>query len=278
MLVNEKFINIGFDDCIKTEELIFSQLKSKASDLSDEFELFTFSLAVLINKFGVDGANSFISRCESQKRRIFVCQHIWAEKLIFSDSDLVFTPHSMIGDRFISIPHQAVNFDTSLRNNKRTYQFSFTGNLGAHQSRKRLSELFPENVTDSGVGWGLDIHTPYEAKRRYINLLAESFFSLCPRGTGISSVRLFESLAMGSIPVIIADNYSAPLENFIDWSQFSIRVEESSVDKIPEILSEISKDAERLETMRTSAIETYEAYFSNQNLAKTIEITLSQHV
>jgi glycosyltransferase involved in cell wall biosynthesis len=83
---------------------------------------------------------------------------------------------------------------------------------------------------------------------------------------------------MGSIPVIIADNYSAPLENFIDWSQFSIRVKESSIDKIPEILSEISKDTERLETMRTSAIEVYEAYFSNQNLAKTVEISLSQHV
>jgi len=45
---------------------------------------------------------------------------------------------------------------------------------------------------------------------RYNSILSDSVFSLCPVGAGYNSLRLWESLAVGSIPVILADNLELP--------------------------------------------------------------------
>ncbi|WCJ59684.1 exostosin family protein [Fontisphaera persica] len=41
----------------------------------------------------------------------------------------------------------------------------------------------------------------------YLEIMGKSLFSLCPRGVGLSSIRLFESMEMGVAPVIIADDW-----------------------------------------------------------------------
>jgi len=278
MRINPDFATFNFDKCIKTEELIFFQLKSRQAFISDEFELFPYSLAVLLNERGIDATNEFISKCQSTKRRVFVCQHIWVDHLRFQESDFIFTPHSSNGGFTIPIPHQSVNFDLSLRKTAKKIDFSFVGNLGAHQVRKNLAALYPENVKDSGVGWGLDLSTPRQAKLDYVNLLATSHFSLCPRGTGISSVRLFESLAMGSIPIIIADNYSPPLGDLLNWEEFSVSIPEDSISEIPNLVSQLLKDKSRLKRMGERGMDVYDSYFSNENLYKTVEINLSHNV
>jgi hypothetical protein len=70
-------------------------------------------------------------------------------------------------------------------------------------------------------------------RRRYAEVMAASKFSLCPRGCGISSYRLFESMSLGVCPVIISDNWR-PVEE-IDWS-FAIFIPEKSVSKVDQIL------------------------------------------
>lgn len=278
MIINQIHQKTDFDECIKTEELIFSQLEHRAEFISDEFELFPYPLAVFINRNGIQWTNNFISNCHSDKRRVFVCQHIWAEHLHFKDSDVVFTPHATKPGRFNSIPHQSVNFDIGQRNAEKKIDFSFVGNLGAHPVRKELARIFPDRVKDSGVGWALDKQTPSWAKENYISLLAKSHFSLCPRGTGISSVRLFESLAMGSIPIIIADGYSLPLEGTLNWDSFSIVVPEDSVSSVEEIIKPILEDSIKLQSMKTSAMTIYDNLFENSRLHKSVEIILSSHV
>jgi hypothetical protein len=48
------------------------------------------------------------------------------------------------------------------------------------------------------------------ATRRYNEILSESRFSLCPEGAGPNTLRLWESLAVGAIPVVISDEWQAP--------------------------------------------------------------------
>jgi glycosyltransferase involved in cell wall biosynthesis len=278
MVINGDFSTGNFDKCIKTEQLIFFQLEVRKAFISDEFELFPYSLAVLLNERGSYHTNDFIDRCKSQRRRIFVCQHIWVDQLRFQESDLIFSPHSTRGGFHISIPHQSVNYDLSLRSTVKEIDFSFVGNLGAHQVRKNLALSFPDKVKDSGVGWGLDLSTPLQAKSNYVRLLSSSHFSLCPRGTGISSVRLFESLAMGSIPIIVADNYLPPLAEFLNWDDFSISVPEDSIQEIPNLVGNLLKDKKKLKKMRQTGMSVYDTYFSNENLYKTVEINLAHNV
>jgi hypothetical protein len=81
-------------------------------------------------------------------------------------------------------------------------------------------------------------------KRRYVEETLASKFSLCPRGSGSSSFRIFESLEMGRAPVIVSDAWVEP--EGIDWKQCSLRIREDQVDRIPAILREREADAPAL--------------------------------
>ena len=48
-------------------------------------------------------------------------------------------------------------------------------------------------------------------EKHYRNVLSQSRFSLCPMGIGPNSIRLWESLSYGAIPIVISDNLWLPL-------------------------------------------------------------------
>ena len=51
----------------------------------------------------------------------------------------------------------------------------------------------------------------FEMRReRFRSVMGRSRFVLCPRGKGTSSIRLYEALAYGCVPVIISDDWVAP--------------------------------------------------------------------
>ncbi|WZO98614.1 exostosin family protein [Isosphaeraceae bacterium EP7] len=80
-----------------------------------------------------------------------------------------------------------------------------------------------------------------EMKRYYVEMTLASKFSLCPRGTGSSSFRVFESLEMGRAPIIVSDAWVEP--DGIDWGRCSLRIREDQIDRIPAILREREADA-----------------------------------
>jgi hypothetical protein len=91
---------------------------------------------------------------------------------------------------------------------------------------------------------------------QFVNLLQNTKFSLCPRGVGTNSWRLYESMAMGRAPVILSDHWVAPKE--IAWEDFSIRIAERDYKIIPEILEEHEHRAQEL---GLKARQTWEHHF-----------------
>ena len=260
-----KFNNIQFCPYIPTEETIFRKMEKDSNLASDDYELICLPLAHLINTIGVAQTNAILNSVRSDRIRVFVCQHIYVDQLSFDKNDIVFTPHSSVNDKFITIPHYAVSVDSSKILDVKDIKFSFLGSITTHWTRKKLVDSF-ENCYDTGKHWGLETNDA-DFKKRYIKLLGTSEFSLCPRGTGISSIRIFESMAMSSFPVIISDGYDPPLSKIIDWNKISVKVKESNIQHIPDILSEKKLDREYL-------YEVYNKYLSNENLHKTILETL----
>ncbi len=61
----------------------------------------------------------------------------------------------------------------------------------------------------------------------YWQLLSEAQFSLCPRGDNCRSVRFYESLAAGCIPVVLANGAELPLQNLLPWDDVLVRVPEA---------------------------------------------------
>lgn len=126
--------------------------------------------------------------------------------------------------------------------NKAKYLFSFMGSAKNHPVRKQICALKSSRsyLRDSSVdARQQDDGINGENKDRgilYCGAMTDSKFILCPRGIGVSSWRLFETMRAGRVPVIISDDWIAP--NGPRWNKFSIRIKENEVQTIPAVLEE----------------------------------------
>lgn len=80
----------------------------------------------------------------------------------------------------------------------------------------------------------------------YIEEMASATFCLAPLGYSLWNFRFYEAIVMGCIPVIIADNIELPYEDMIDYRQFTVKILESQVTQMKDILLSIPKDKIRM--------------------------------
>jgi hypothetical protein len=95
----------------------------------------------------------------------------------------------------------------------------------------------------------------------YNQILSNSQFSLCPLGAGLNSIRLWESLAVGSIPVVLADGYELPLIHNADgqkinWNESLIHFPEKDIGNLDWHLRKM--DATQKKAMSIAAKKAYE--------------------
>ncbi|MBO6688684.1 MAG: exostosin family protein [Henriciella sp.] len=63
-------------------------------------------------------------------------------------------------------------------------------------------------------------------KQEYLQAIRSSWFTLCPTGSGPNSIRLFECLALGSIPIILTKDLRLPGDQSL-WQRAAIIEEDS---------------------------------------------------
>lgn len=63
-------------------------------------------------------------------------------------------------------------------------------------------------------------------------------YTMCVRGGGNFSVRLYETLAMGRIPLFVNTDCILPLADSVDWKKHVVWVDISDVDRIGDILAD----------------------------------------
>ena len=80
-----------------------------------------------------------------------------------------------------------------------------------------------------------------ESDSDYVHALVRSKFVLCPRGIGPSSWRLFETMRVGRVPVVISDDWVPPPG--IEWDSFVVRVAEADIRQIPSILASLESES-----------------------------------
>lgn len=138
----------------------------------------------------------------------------------------------------------------------RQYLYSFIGKASTHPVRSRILSL----QDDEAFLLNTDPFWPYgdlpAAKRemleaQYRTVGQESTFILCPRGIGTSSMRLFETLRMGRVPVIIADDWVPPVGP--DWDACSVRIAEADVPHLPNLLRDRRAEAPEMATAARQA-------------------------
>jgi len=248
--------------------------------------------------------------------RATVCQHIYAEDMLpwfqaLKITDLYWshattTALDFDGIRIHPFPlYPVCSYDYQITENQfsnRRYLYSFVGaynpELYLTPVREWLFDL-PERqdaLIISRKEWHFEqlVYTEQISRRKlddlfvvqnekeaqeYRMVLEESKFSLCPSGSGPNSIRLWESLGFGCIPVIMSDTLRLPGDGSL-WEQAVVKIPESkqSIDSLPEILSALAKDEKRLEVMRAAGRVLWDKYGVNGPVTILNDLNRAQYV
>ncbi len=141
--------------------------------------------------------------------------------------------------------------------------FSFVGSSCTHPIREQIMQLRQRRgvLLDSSVKgdpkywWEKANKNDFVASFRDITVRSQ--FVLCPRGVSASSIRLFEAMEAGAIPIIISDDLELPRGP--RWEEFSFRVREQDVAGIPRRCEQWESQAAE---MGAAARRAWEEYFS----------------
>ncbi len=203
-------------------------------------------------------------------------------------------------------PLYAVNIEDASRNKvfyefnqnqliekDRKYLYSFQGAYDKRwymtDIRQQLFDMIhPKNTYVKNIGeWHFDKlvynkkqnekgqlnidETHTKNKESYNDLLLGSRFCLCPSGSGPNSIRFWEALAVGSIPILLSDTLDLPQYNINGgWESAIINsIKEQDIQNIPTVLNNISTTQEK--KMRTNCIKAYNHFKNNfigENLIK----------
>lgn len=247
---------------IKTEEFAYRLLKKNPIGANVNYLAVPWS--VLLNHGGKR------PRYHNLDNGFTVCQHIRYVEIVpllkRIGIDTLFTPHvhkKFSGIRILPFPHISVNCGDPL---KKDIFYSFIG-APTHKTRNVLFNLKSKKknvLIKKRSSWHFE-KVSEKYTKEYINILQRSRYSLCPRGTGASTIRFWESLRSGSIPVLISDAMKLP-ENF-NWDNCIVRIKEKDTSNVENILLDINKDDE--DEMRSKCLEAFEM-FSNKNFVSYI--------
>lgn len=213
-----------------------------------------------------------------------VCQHIYWDKCsnIWSDLGLtdLWLSHMELGQEY-NLPFRvhpwslyAVNvldikrkagIAINIHPSHKQYLASFIGTNASHyltDARKKLNYLkdHPLFHIENTENWHFnDVVYKHQVNQlplsecyqigdsvySYNVILSNSKFVLCPSGAGPNTLRFWESLAVGSIPVLLGRNPVLPEGGSlarINWDDIVIKIHDKDINHIPDILSKFTID------------------------------------
>lgn len=112
------------------------------------------------------------------------------------------------------------NLEETIRKNNKQYDFVFMGAINSGE-RVALRNFLEKTKLKKALFLDTTKHDKIDMAK-YVELISRAKFGFCPRGVGHSSFRLYESLAVGTVPIVTGSK-EYPYENDFDWDSFSVR-------------------------------------------------------
>ncbi|OVA17983.1 Exostosin-like [Macleaya cordata] len=151
---------------------------------------------------------------------------------------------------------------------KRDIMVFFRGKMEVHP--KNISGRFYSKKVRTHIWQKFNRNRKFYLKRHrfdgYQSEIVRSVFCLCPLGWAPWSPRLVESIALGCVPVIIADGIRLPFSGAVRWPEISLTVAEKDVGDLAKILQHVADT--NLSTIQRNLWdpEVREALLFNNNL------------
>jgi len=169
----------------------------------------------------------------------------------------LFDPSLHVAMPFLTQPNEEVLSHAGTPRAPAHYLATWRGNPKSNRRvRARLLDMFANSSNvkvESTTSW---LDHGAEEKLHYVQLLRAARFSLCPGGWAAASFRIFESMALGVAPVIIADQFVEPRGP--DWSSFSLRIKEADLASLEAVLAQ---HEDRYQEMGVLAYQAWKRYF-----------------
>jgi hypothetical protein len=153
-----------------------------------------------------------------------------------------------------------------------TYLWGFSGSVTSPLRARLFSRLAPSARDGTGLlrQTASLFHAMADpasdpAKQAFAEDIRRCQFVICPRGNGVSSVRIFEVLEAGRVPVILSDALVPPA--CVDWDACALRVPESDLPRLPVI---IAAHREEYSRRAEAARREWERCFSPSGLLPTL--------
>ena len=265
----QNVVYFGFPWATLIDKLFHSQDKTEAN--------------ILIEKL-----ISFQDELKKYKKIITVCQHIRMLEFqsIFDEVGItdIFWSHTTKDQNFLpSYPHislypfplypvQRINIEAKETEKKYLYSFVGTRPNKSYLTDSRTQII--DSLSDDNRGliiarnqWhynkivydhqvlkkvkNADGLVDNLASAEFKEVMQQSIFALCPSGSGPNSIRLWEAIGLGAIPVVLADTYLPPGDREL-WDEAIVTCSEKLEDikGLPDHLAEIQKDDELLQRKR----------------------------
>lgn len=219
------------------------------------------------NKDG--GLQEKLNQLDSTKKYFIVCQHDDAPKhkiptdtIVFSASEHVKNTNPMMKP----IPAICSPIIGAQEENK----IFFAGFVGSytHNIRIQLQNILGslQGYYFSGQQWTPNV--PNYRVNEFMAVTSQCKFTLCPRGYGNTSFRMYECMQLGSVPVYISDDFHLPWSDEIDWKDFCVMIDSKDIGNTDHILKSISD--EQYISMKDKIKTIYNKYFTLENLHNNI--------
>jgi hypothetical protein len=236
-------------------KLFFADISTSSLADSDSKILYSIKKVLLTTKgvievYDPEWADAIIIEEKNSFKNFRYIKELVSDKLISAHPQKVFTINTddcatgLLRGLYTSLPKHRFNVDIyksvpymyfpndlvfSAGYNKvdPPYLASWRGNTKSNRLRIAIvnSLSAKDNIciqkTDSWLNHDND------EKSNYVNLIRAAKFSICPAGWAPVSFRIYESMALGTCPVIIADNFVPPKGP--NWNSFALFYPEKTV-------------------------------------------------
>lgn len=204
---------------------------------------------------------------DKTKRYFTISQHDDAIKEFLPNGTIRFCAGGNAGGTPIPLVCSPIPENMITLNKEKDIFCSFIGSM-THPIRQQIYQLFGNNPKYKIVCKQWTDKVSESDMSSFIDTTLRSNFTLCPRGYGKNSFRMYEAMQLGSIPVYVYDEDWRAFKDEINWDDFSVSIHYSQLQNLDSILSKISND--RIKLMQSNAIKAYNEHFSLEMFSKKI--------
>ncbi len=113
---------------------------------------------------------------------------------------------------------------------------------------------------------------PRIAREDFVRNVTNSDFTLSPKGDGNYSLRFFDTLSLGRIPVLIDTFCVLPMEEKINYDEFIVRVNYKDIEKTPGIIKSFydGLSSEEFKAKQMKARQIFEDFLKQESFLRRV--------